>query len=68
MNDSRKFIGDFSGIFLTNLYNNHRVIYMDIYVITVDFYWKFFRHRGVSIVRQQIKNLLFCVEVLSCEL
>lgn len=41
---------------------------MDIYVITVDFYWKLFRHHGVSIVRQQIKNLLFCVEVLSCEL
>lgn len=62
MNDSRKFIGDFNGIFWTNLYNNHRVIYMDIYVITVtvDVYWKLFRHHGVSIVRQQIKNLLFC--------
>ena len=34
MIDSRKFIGDFNGIFLTNLYNNHRVIYTDIYVIT----------------------------------
>lgn len=60
--DSRKFIGDFNGIFLTNLYNNHRVIYTDIYVITntVDLYWKLFRHHGVSIVTQQIKNLLFC--------
>lgn len=62
MIDSRKFIGDFNGIFLTNLYNNHRVIYTDIYVITntVDLYWKLFRHLGVSIVTQQIKNFLFC--------
>lgn len=62
MIDSRKFIGDFNGIFLTILYNNHRVIYTDIYVITntVDLYWKLFRHHGVSIVTQQIKNFLFC--------
>lgn len=62
MIDSRKFIGDFNGIFLTILYNNHRVIYTDIYVITntVDLYWKLFRHHGVSIVTQQIKNVLFC--------